>query len=181
MYPCANNAYAFRASYLLEMYWPSRPFYVFILFMRYKTAQWLNAEGKLDGSKAVLRKNLSAGEAKPTKPTVIMLTIIVTQTNQLSLPANDAELNALDAVEEQVADLFCQTFAAEFALTVTCDGTRDLFFYTAKVPSDNEIENEMAHLNLTYDYDFVVQEDANWDPYEILCPTPENQNTSPTS
>jgi hypothetical protein len=86
------------------------------------------------------------------------------------LPSSSEELQRLDSTEESVADYFCSRFHALFALCVTADGTRDIFFYLTEAPIEEEVAAAFEACNMLVDYDFAIRPDPEWRPFMTLLP-----------
>ncbi len=140
----------------------------------YKQAEWVNAEGPLQGHKTFLRKNVSLLKtAKEEFPYVVIVYLLYQHRDSDGMPTCRSELENLDATEEAIATRMERTFDALFGLVVTSDGTRDLFFFLPAESDGNNVEDAIQDAEPSVDYDFSVRHDSLWQPYVNLLPSPD--------
>jgi hypothetical protein len=92
------------------------------------------------------------------------------------LPTYRSELDAADQFEEKVAREIESTFNGVFALAVTHDGTRVLFFWMPAAVDESVIEQTLESLSPPIDFDFGIQHDPKWAPYHSMG-MPSNNHT----
>lgn len=145
----------------------------------YKEDRWVNGEGVLGGRAAYIRKNVSLSAVrKADYPTLLLVSLIYHEKSKNGLPASNAELYRLDSTEEQIADHFCAHNGALFALCVTTNGTRDIFLFVRRKPTEEELAAAFHTLSPSVDYDFALRQDSEWRPFMTLLPQTGDNATS---
>lgn len=138
----------------------------------YKTQRWANGRGRLGGHATHLRKNMSLRPSlQRTHPYCVILNLIYHERAPDGLPGDEQELYRLDRAEEALADRFVSECNAHFAVVVTGDGTRDLFFFLPRSTSRQQIAQIIQAVAPEVDFDFSLHHDPAWRPYHDLMPT----------
>lgn len=137
--------------------------------MEFRDQEWTNGVSELDGMKCLVRRNESLLKYdRAARPFVLMVSLVYENVDPEGFPTDDAELNFADFAEESIADLFAEEFDAWFGMSVTSDGTRDLFFFLPSSATDEKLEEAINAIDPPLDYDFFITEDAEWVPYELM-------------
>lgn len=138
--------------------------------MEFRDQEWSNGVGELDGMKCLVRRNESLLKYdRAARPFVLMVSLVYENIDPEGFPTDESELNLADFAEESIADLFAEEFDAWFGMSVTSDGTRDLFFFLPSSVSDEKLEEAINSVEPPLDYDFFITEDAEWVPYELMA------------
>lgn len=112
------------------------------------------------------RKNVSLSNVRPRDyPCELIVHLVYEDMQEDGLPGSREEVELLGTNEERIADHFCDTFDARFALCVTSDGVRDQFLYLPEPLSEDEIASELEMLSLSVDYDFGIRTKSDWSIY----------------
>jgi len=137
----------------------------------YKSDRWVNGEKQFRGRIALIRKNVSLQSVKKSDyPELLLVTLVFHQVTPEGLPSSGAELDRLDNTEEVIADQVCSRYDAQFAMCVTTNGTRDLFFFLPSLPTEKELAKAIDACEPAVDYDFTLHHDPNWKPYVTMLP-----------
>jgi hypothetical protein len=137
----------------------------------YKSDRWVNGHGVMSGRETFIRKNVSLeATRKADYPTLLLVSLIYHEKSASGLPSSEKELQRLDNTEEAIAAGFCSRHAALFAMCVTGDGTRDLFLFLPRCPTEQEIATEFDACSPSVDFDFAVKHDPAWRPYMTMLP-----------
>jgi hypothetical protein len=145
----------------------------------YKADRWINGERPLAGRVALIRKNVSLSNArKADYPTLLMVSLVYHDIREDGLPGARNELVRLDNTEEMIADHFCARYGAQFALCVTSNGTRDLFLFLPRRPSEQEIATDIESCSPSVDYDFGLRNDPEWRPFMAFLPGPDEKSSA---
>jgi hypothetical protein len=103
------------------------------------------------------------------RPVAVIVNLVYQGVSDSGLPDDEQELTLMDQFEEQLADRLEQSLDAVFALAVTSDGTRDLFFYVSAPPSEDDLEDLISSLEPPVNFDFSFHQDPDWHPYTTLA------------
>lgn len=148
----------------------------------YKNDEWISGTGVIGGRPASIRKNVSLSTVRKTDyPCLLLVSLIYLKKGLDGLPASSEELYRLNDIEEQIADHFCEHYRALLAMCITSDGTRDIFLFLPKAPSEEQLEIEFSNFVLAMDYDFALRQDPLWQPYQftnIQVDEPEKPTSS---
>jgi hypothetical protein len=135
----------------------------------YKSQPWINAHGQLGGHPAHLRKNVGLRSADHASyPHLVLVSLLYRGVAGDGQSATPEEWARLDETEERIADAMCARFAAHFALIVTSNGRRDLFFFLAAPAGDAETDALIQSIEPSVDYELSFVYDPEWRPYRDL-------------
>ncbi len=132
----------------------------------YKAQQWITGIGSLGGRRAQLRKNaglltFDGAEA----PYLLLVTLTYTNLGGDGRPSDEAESARLDASEVRIADALQAHFGAYYALCITSNGTRDLFFFHAAPTNGEAADGVVKAAGPTVGYELTLVYDPEWRPY----------------
>ena len=137
--------------------------------MNYKRQPWTNATGTFAGHAAHVRRNVGLeDEASQQFPYTVLVSLAYTERSPTGQPCDEDELCRLDETEELIGDAMESRLGALFALCVTSDGTRDLFFFVSEMPTDARIEQLIESIEPRVKYSFERLHDPEWHPYWSL-------------
>jgi hypothetical protein len=140
----------------------------------YKSQPWINAHGHLAGHAAHLRKNVGLRSVDfAAFPHLVLVSLLYRGLSPDGQPASPEEWARLDGTEERIADAMWDRYRAHFALIVTSNGRRDLFFFLAAPASDAETDELIQSIEPNVDYEFSFVHDAEWRPYRDLVKNTE--------
>ena len=138
--------------------------------MEFRDQEWSDGVSELDGMKCLVRRNVSLLKYdRAARPFVLMVSLVYENIDSEGFPTDESELNLADFAEELIADLFSEEFDAWFGMSVTSDGTRDLFFFLPSSVDDEKLEEAINSVEPPLDYDFFITEDGEWVPYERMA------------
>ena len=138
-------------------------------FADYRSAIWEISHGQLDEKPAVVSRNTELESAqRADRPYTLLVSLEFAQLDGDRLPNDAAEIEAVEAAEEDLADLFVDDCGGWYGLHVTSDGTRDFFFFLPEKPEDSQVEDAIDQLGVEFEYDFWIEHDPEWLPYNDL-------------
>jgi hypothetical protein len=138
----------------------------------FRTQEWVNGSGELGGWVAYLRKNVSlTPKMQRARPHALIINLVYQHQGNDGLPCDDEELRQFDEMEEAIASCFVAECDACFAMVVTSNGTRDLFLFLPKLPSESDVGQRIQSVMPTVNFDFSLHHDPDWRPYHELMPT----------
>lgn len=141
----------------------------------YRTDRWINARGHFGGHFAYLRKNVSLADVSRREfPYTLFLSLIYINKAANGTPSSSGEWQRLDRTEEKIADKFCIEHGALFAVSVTSNGTRDVFLFLPQSLEDSAAEALIQSAAPEVDYRFEIIQDPAWIPYDRVAPEHES-------
>jgi hypothetical protein len=135
----------------------------------FQNQKWENAHGVVGGQAALVRRNISLADVpRNSHPYTLFVSLLYGSRNEDGFPSDEDELSRLDRTEEVIAEKFWAQHQALFGLTITSDGTRDLFLFLPRSIDEDVADALIQELDPEVDYDFQILKDPRWEPYDIL-------------
>ncbi len=137
--------------------------------MDYKSQPWVNGHGHVGAYPAFVRKNVGLASIDSAAfPHLALVSLLYREVAADGRPADGDEWARLDSTEERLADAMQSRFGACFALCVTSDGSRDLFFFLSTAITEEEADDLVQSIRPAVDYEIAIIYDPEWRPYREL-------------